>query len=356
MRVSSRAVAGLREHPAALLVPVMTAAEFAAFKADIASHGIEQPLEITEDGVVLDGRHRLQAAREFDLKTVPVRVLNPTHPATYMVRVALQRRQLSASQRAALALDLDQLQQPGNAEVATLPPGRRTREIAADLAGVCPRTVQDAATVRNHDRALFERIRSGEIPAHKARQQLERKQRYAQIGEAPPLPAGVFDLIYADPPWQLGNPDSPVAPEQHDPTQPLDEIKALPIPAAENAILFLWAPSSLLPEGFEVIDAWGFQYRSMLVWDKGSIGPGQWLRNQHEPLLLATRGNQPPPDPQDRVPSLVRASRRGHSAKPLSVYELLERMYPQARRLELYARGRPRPGWTAWGNQVDPAA
>jgi N6-adenosine-specific RNA methylase IME4 len=352
MRESLRAVTGLREHPAAPLVPTMTLPEYEAFKADLAANGIQQPLEISEEGVVLDGRHRLQAARELGLERVPVRIVETTHPAEYMLRSALQRRHLSQSQKACLAVELISLGQVGEL-VAMLPPGSRSRDLVARIAGACPRTSQDVLTVHAHDPDLFQRIRAGEIPAHKARQQLERAQRYAQIGEAPPLPPGLFDLIYADPPWQLGNPDSPFAPEQHYPTQPLDEIKALPLPAAENAVLFLWVPTSLLREGLEVIEAWSFEYRTELVWDKGSIGPGQWLRNQHEPLLIASRGSQSPPEPTRRAASVVRARRRGHSTKPLAAYELIERMYPHARRLELYARGRPRPGWTTWGNQLE---
>jgi N6-adenosine-specific RNA methylase IME4 len=169
----------------------------------------------------------------------------------------------------------------------------------------------------------------------------------------PPLPQGPFDLLYADPPWQLGHPDSPHAPENHYPTLPLEEIKALKVPAAEDALLFLWAVTALLPEALEVIAAWGFSYKSCLVWVKDWIGPGTWLRNRHELLLVGRRGDHRPPDPEDRVDSVLEAPRGRHSEKPAEVYELLERMYPRASKLELFARGAPRAGWAAWGNEVD---
>ncbi len=76
-------------------------------------------------------------------------------------------------------------------------------------------------------------------------------------------------------------------------------IKSLAVPAADDAVLLLWAVGSLLPEALEVIGAWGFTYKSNLVWDKQSIGPGVWFRNQHEQLLLAVRGNVSPAEPED---------------------------------------------------------
>src|SRR5579872_4470758 len=101
-----RAVSSLRMHPAAAQVPAMSEAEFAALCADIAKHGIEQPLEITRNGLVLDGRHRLRAARELGIARVSATVVDPDDPVAYVLRSAVQRRHLSASQKAALALNL----------------------------------------------------------------------------------------------------------------------------------------------------------------------------------------------------------------------------------------------------------
>ena len=135
---------------------------------------------------------------------------------------------------------------------------------------------------------------------------------------------------------------------------PLEEIKALEVPSADDAVLFLWAVSSKLPEALEVMAAWGFEYKSFLVWVKNWIGPGTWARHRHEPLLIGRRGNYPPPEPEDRP---NRSSRRAgaHSEKPACVYELIERAYPLASKLELFARGVPRTGWTFWGNEVEAA-
>jgi len=347
----------------------MSKAEFAAFSADVAKRGILQPLEITSAGVVLDGRHRLRAACEHGITSLPVRVVAPADPVEHMLRAALQRRHLSASQKAALALELDICQQQRSQadrrrranlkqhiEVATLPPrGARTRELAANVAGCSARTMQDVITVHDADPDLYERIKTGELPAHTARRQVERTRRYAQVGESRALPHGRFELIYADPPWQLGNPDSAYAPEQYYPTLPLDEIASLPVPAADDALLYLWAVNSHLPEALTVMVAWGFEYRSCEVWVKPSIGMGVWTRNRHELLLIGRKGNASPAPRKRLLDSVIEAPRTRHSEKPTAVYERLERLYPHLAKLELFARA-ARPGWRAWGNQIEQAA
>jgi N6-adenosine-specific RNA methylase IME4 len=338
--------------------------EYEAFRADIAADGILSPLEITEEGLVLDGRQRLRAARELELKAVPVRVIAVDDPLDFMLRAALLRRQLTPSQRAALALELERYRehrararerQRANlrqgSEVATLPTRGRSREAAAAWAGVSARTVQDVVTVREHDRELFERVKRGELSGPLAARRVRRRLRDRGLSPPGPMPKGLHEVIYADPPWQLGNPDGPYAPESHYVTMPLEEIKALLVPTAENAVLFLWAVSALLREALDVIEAWGFEYKSCLVWVKPSIGPGLWLRNRHELLLVARKGSFGPPEPEDRIDSVLEAPRGRHSEKPEALYELIERMYPRASKLELFARRR-RPGWAAWGNEV----
>ena len=364
--VAERMVRTLRVHPQSELVPAMSEAEFAAFTADVAKRGILQPLEITGAGVVLDGRHRLRVARELGIKNLPVRIVAPADPVEHMLRAALQRRHLSASQKAALALELDICQQERtqadrrrranlkqHTEVATLPPRGRVRELAAQVAGCSARTMQDVITVHDQDLDLYQQIKAGEIHAHTARRQVERARRYAQIGKPRALPRGRFDLIYADPPWQLGNPDSDYAPEQYYPTLPLDQIAQLALPVANDALLYLWAVNSHLPDALAVMAAWGFEYKSCEVWVKPSIGMGVWTRNRHEQLLIGRKGNASPAPRKRLLDSVIEAARGRHSQKPAVVYERLEQLYPRRSKLELFARGRPRPGWTAWGNQLE---
>jgi N6-adenosine-specific RNA methylase IME4 len=178
-----------------------------------------------------------------------------------------------------------------------------------------------------------------------------REWRYQQL-EPPPLPKEKFDVIYADPPWEYEFSVSESREiENHYPTMTLDELKRLEIPAADNAVLFLWAPPPKLPEALEVMKAWGFRYVTCAVWDKEKIGMGYWFRQQHELLLVGVKGNYSPPPPDKRFPSVIRSPRTEHSRKPEVVYELIEAMFPNARLLELFARRNDRPRWVAWGNE-----
>jgi N6-adenosine-specific RNA methylase IME4 len=344
----------------------MAEASYRSLRADIERRGLQVPLEINAAGVVLDGHVRLRAARELDLERLPVRVVAPTDEVEYLLLAALQRRQLSPSQRAALAVELDHYREAraagkqrqlanlkGQPEVAVLPPRGKTRELAAAWAGVSPRTVQDASTVRAADPLLFEQVKQGRVAADVAARRVRQGQRDADLPPVAPLPEGPFELIYADPPWRLGSPHSSRAVENHYPTMPLAEIAGMQVPAADAAALFLWAVNSLLPEALEVLAAWGFVYIAQFVWVKDKFGLGSWNRSQHELLLVGCRGNFPAPRPERRRSSVIEANRGRHSRKPEQVYELLEQMYPRASKLELFARG-TRTGWTSWGNEANP--
>lgn len=165
---------------------------------------------------------------------------------------------------------------------------------------------------------------------------------------------GPFNVIYADPPWRYEYIETESrAIENQYPTMTLDEICALPVDniAADDCVLLMWATSPKLSEAMQVLEAWGFNYRTCMVWVKDKIGMGYYARQQHELLLIAARGELPTPLPENRPPSVFYGERTEHSRKPQTVYELIERMYPEYERVELFARNR-RDGWQAWGNQA----
>jgi N6-adenosine-specific RNA methylase IME4 len=341
---------------------------YAAFLADVKERGLLVPLEVTSEGAVLDGHHRLRAAKELQLPELPVRVVAVKDEFEYMLLSALRRRNLSASQRAAMAVRLGfykeekvraRQRSQGNLrrgpDRATLPTrGGRPRAWAADLAGVGERTVEDAACVYEEDPELFAQMEAGQVTAHRAATLIRRRRRDEKLF-SPPLPSGLFQIIYADPPWRSQSPDSDWAPEAHYPTMKLEEIMAYPVPAADDALLYLWAVNWQLPGAFQVMEAWGFEYKTNLVWVKPSIGLGQWVRNRHELLLLGRKGSFPLPAEADRPNSVIEAKCGRHSEKPVAAYELIERAYPLASKLELFARGVPRNGWSTWGNEVKAA-
>jgi N6-adenosine-specific RNA methylase IME4 len=189
------------------------------------------------------------------------------------------------------------------------------------------------------------------------RRRAERMAKIAAISAAnSPLPQDRrYPIILADPPWrfEVYSRDTGLerSADAHYPTLTLNEIKALTIPAADDAVLFLWATVPMLLQAQEVLKAWGFRYVSNIAWIKDSIGTGFWVRNQHELLHIGKRGTIPAPRRRDVPPSVIIAPRREHSRKPDEVYQLIERMYPELPKLELFARG-CREGWSAWGNEA----
>lgn len=169
-------------------------------------------------------------------------------------------------------------------------------------------------------------------------------------GNSTPLPEGTFNVIYADPPWTYykrlrGSPD------KHYPTLSTEEICDLEVPSAEDAVLFLWATNPLLEDALEVMDAWGFTYKTNFVWIKDRMGTGTYVRGQHELLLIGVKGNIHPPLEHNRQSSVILAPRKGHSEKPATFYDVIETMYPKGKYLELFAR-QTRKDWASWGNEV----
>jgi N6-adenosine-specific RNA methylase IME4 len=161
-----------------------------------------------------------------------------------------------------------------------------------------------------------------------------------------------YAVLYADPPWRYDFSETETRRiENHYPTMENDEIAQLAVPAADDAILFMWATNPKLREAFAVLDGWGFEYVTNMVWIKDRIGMGYYARSRHELLLIAKRGSLPKPEPASRPDSVIEAPREEHSAKPPLVYDLIDAMYPGFAKIELFARSQ-RNGWDAWGNEV----
>jgi len=178
-----------------------------------------------------------------------------------------------------------------------------------------------------------------------------RAEELAQLGPAE-VQRGPFGLVLADPPWayDFAQSDSREIENQY-PTATVDEIISHKPDAADDCVLLMWATVAKLSEALEVMDGWGFEYKTHAVWDKEKIGMGYWFRGQHELLLVGTKGQASPPDAEHRVSSVFREARGKHSAKPQCVYEWIEAAFPDRLKLEMYCRS-PRAGWAVFGNEA----
>jgi len=383
-------MSALEFHPLADIFPLVEGAEFDELVADIREHGLHEPIVVFEDKI-LDGRNRYRACEAAGLEPT-FTVYTGDDPVAYVISLNLRRRHLSESQRAMVAAKLATLKLGDNQHSEGLPIGRsselltvgersvaRAREVqeygapelihAVEQGAVSVSAAADVAMLPQQNqreivaRGQREILRTAqEIRARKA--EMRRAERIERLAATcnQPLPSDRrYAVIYADPPWdfEVYNEESGIerAAANHYSTMSLDEICALPIPslASPAAALFMWTTVPHLRESFQVLDAWGFEYKTNIVWVKDKIGLGYFVRNQHELLLIATRGDMTTPLSANRPSSVITAPRREHSRKPDEAYALIERMYPELPRIELFAR-QTRPGWAAWGNEVGTAA
>lgn len=398
----------LSYHPLANLFPLMEGQDFADLVADIAAHGLREPV-IVHEGQILDGRNRYRACEKAG---VPVRLVpyDGEDALRFVVSLNLRRRHMTEHQRAMVAARIANMPLGGasyrSANLPTVPIGEVAPPPtpvsvarAAEMMNVSERSVTSARAVLKHGiPELADRVAAGDVSVSAAadvaqlpkaeqaevlskgdkslllgaakkvraeREMARREERIEKIaeiakGNAPLAVAVKFPVIYADPPWRYENPPMGATNrsiENHYPTMSLDEICALPVAeiATDDAILYMWATAPKLAECMQVLTAWGFEYRTNFVWVKDKIGMGYHARSQHEILLVAKRGNIPPPAVADRVASVVMAERSEHSAKPVVFYELIESFYPTLPKIELFCRS-PREGWAVWGNQSERAA
>lgn len=166
-----------------------------------------------------------------------------------------------------------------------------------------------------------------------------------------------YDIIVADPPWKFAS-NSKAKPGRnamrHYDCMSDAEICALPVKewSAERALLLMWTTAPMLERSLAVPRAWGFRYKSQLIWVKDRIGTGFWARNRHEIVLICTRGAFPCPRPAPFPDSVIVGQQRQHSRKPDALQDRIDEAWPEARRLEMFAR-QPRLGWSAFGNETD---
>ena len=347
------------------LLPPLSVDEYEALKSDIRERGVMVPVEYDEQGNILDGHHRQQIADELGITDFPSFVrhgMTEEEKRAHVIALNVQRRHLTKEQRDALAVKLrgEGWSYPRIAEA--LNTGKATVERALESAPPFPNGKPDT----DADSTAAARVTGKDGKSYPARKRkttfrgdsATRAERHRKEPPAPkpasPLPPSKFSLIYADPPWKYRDCEPSRSPDKHYPLMDTAEIQALPVAglAARDCVLFLWATSAMIPEAFSVIRSWGFAYKTVAVWVKhGRVGMGYYFRQDHELLLLATKGAPGTPAYPDRPSSVIDSRKGKHSEKPAAAYEVIERMYPEAKRIELFARA-SRDGWKAWGNEV----
>lgn len=398
------------------LLPDLAEEEYEALKADIAERGVLIPVEYDEEGNVLDGHHRVDACEELgitDWPSVARGGMDDAAKRRHVRAVNLARRHLSREQQRVVIADAlrddhgrsnrkhardlgvdhktvqsvrEELEARGEVthvsertdSLGRQQPARRSKpdpepEPERDgewVDGPPPEPEAGPVSVFATDErsrrkatdaaANLAESHAGQTldanTARKAASQRKKRERHDEIASRePPELTGTYDVLYVDPPWQYEHAEPTRQVENHYPTMGAAELAALEVPANEDAVLLMWATSPKLGEAFDLLNAWGFEYRTSMVWVKDRIGMGYYARQRHEFLLIAKRGSPATPEPSARPDSVIEAPRAEHSAKPPMVYDLIESMWPHASKVELFARS-AREGWASWGKEAgDPA-
>jgi N6-adenosine-specific RNA methylase IME4 len=326
--------------------------------------GLLHPIVITPSGELIAGCRRLQACKILGWNQVPVTRVPLKEIATGEFHENFVRKDFTVSEMVAIkhALEKTLAERVGRPRKSGRLPEIRgdTRDIVGRYVGVSGKTLEKAEAIvraatssRRRFAGVLERVNAGSTSVEAAYTMVRRFE--FQKMKTPPLPDGRYDVILADPPWDMGPASLRGSPNAHYPTMTPAQISTISPPSHQDAVLFLWCVPSGNDAAFEVMDAWGFDYKTQLVWVKDRFGTGYYFRIQHELLLLGTRGTMGAPLEHDRPSSVLMARRGRHSEKPEEVHSIIEKMYPRRRYLELFARKR-HPGWESWGNQLEEKA
>jgi N6-adenosine-specific RNA methylase IME4 len=345
----------------------MPPAQWRDFVAQVARDGrILEPLVVVGDEVV-DGRHRLHAARELGFETIPTKPLQLAPGETietFVYRAALARRHLNDDQRAILAAKYatslpdgrggDRRSPEAGIKGADVRPiDHPGREAAAAQFAVSRSQVKQARQLLNVDAALAARVFNGEVKLSKALNQKQHEQQLALVELTPP-PKGVYRTIVIDPPWQYENAGFRSAAARKYPTMSLAELKALPVPKLADpsgAHVYLWVTNPMLREGFALLEAWGLKYKTMLTWHKekgGKPGLGHYFRGETEHVLFAVRGTLPLL--KNNVSNFIWTEAGAHSVKPVAFFDRVKLVSPGPQ-IEMFARCK-RAGWHRWGAEA----
>lgn len=393
-------------HPAAEIFPMLDGEAYAGLLSDIRARGLLEAIWRIrgDDGEwhVLDGRNRLRACLEADVAPT-WREYVGDEPMAFVWSLNAARRHLNASQEAmarARALPLFQAEAKARMVVAgraggsgegveNLPPPTKARDAAAAGSTVSGRTIQHAATVLAHGTPdLVRAVERGKLAVSAAAElarlpvatqtgvlaradtrrdgdirgglvrALVRQETKAEVGrqiaaEPAPMPTGPYRVIVADPPWAYTKRAGDASHRGDLPYPPMttDEICALDVSsiAHDDAVLWLWTTNAFMRDAYRVLDAWGFEERTILTWAKDRMGLGDWLRGQTEHCIMAARGK--PTITLVNQTTLLNGPLREHSRKPDEFYSLVDALCPGSK-VEMFCRT-PRAGWAMWGAETE---
>lgn len=346
------------------------------------------------EDLVLDGRNRYRACKALGIDPW-VEWYDGDDPLAFVISLNLHRRHLDDNQRrmaAAKAVSMAQGRPEKTSRIANITRDRAAELLNTDIAGVdrarkvvkdgTPELIAavesgrvsvyaaaDVATLPKEEQTVIvargekeileaaKSIRTEKAVAKKAERIAEVKRQAEEIAvSTPAAPSGLFHVISIDPPWPYddGNSGDTYDPNGRRASNPypemsLEQITALPIPAADDCVLWLWTTHKFMRHSFVLLDGWGFQEKAILTWAKDRMGLGRWLRSQSEFCIMAVRGS--PVISLTNQTTVLHGPMREHSRKPDEFYAMVDTLC-HGRKLDFFSR-EGRPGWEQFGNDME---
>lgn len=383
------------------LIPPLTAEEFKQLETNCIDEGIRDAI-VTWNGFIIDGHNRYNIATDWQLsfKTIEKGFESEEAVKEWMIINQFGRRNLSNYDRAKLGLELEDIfskkakankvlaaekmntfcqksdktlylfeEQPIEKKPIIINTIDTKKEVAK-IANVSHDTIAKVKVIEQKAAPeVKEKLSTGEISINQAYQDIKKEEKKEQrvneikqqieaieSGELPEL-KGVFDIISFDPPWPYEGESKEITTYDPNgrrvanpyPEMSIEQIKQIEVPSSDNSVVFLWTTHKFLNDAFDILKTWGFQYKATLVWDKEKMGMGAWLRMQCEFCLIGIKGR--PYWDNTKYRDIIRESRREHSRKPDSFFEMVENI-TLGRKLEYFSREK-RNGWEVFGNDIN---
>jgi N6-adenosine-specific RNA methylase IME4 len=344
-----------------------------ALAASVRELGLLHPIVIRPDGLLIAGARRLTAARTLGWRDIPVTVVDLDEIVRGEHAENAIRKDFTISEAVAIKRALEPLEHvAARARQGTRTdkhPGKfptsskgRAGDKAAAATGFGRRTLEKAEAIvdaakaepEKYGKLLEQMDRTGRANGVYRRLKIA-KQAEAIRAEPPPLPGNCpYRCIVADLPWPYEKRDEDPSHRAALPylTGSIADFCKLPVPsiAAPDAILWLWTTNHHMREAFEVLDAWGFEQKTILTWVKNHFGCGDWLRGQTEHCLMAVRGE--PIVTLGNQSTVLHAPVRAHSQKPVEFYDLVESLCPAPRYADLFSRYQHNEKWDCHGDEA----
>jgi N6-adenosine-specific RNA methylase IME4 len=346
--------------------------------ASMADLGLLHPIVIRPDNVLIAGERRLLAAKLLGWETIPVTVVHLDAVARGELAENEVRKDFTLSEAVAIKRALQPLEKVAAKERQAARGGKgriasgklptaitgRAADKAAKATGMTRRTLEKAEAIvdaaeaepQKFGKLLEQMDDTGRVNGVYRRLKIA-KQAEQIRKEPPPLPGnGPYRVIVIDPPWPYEKRDEDPSHEGVRPyhSMSVEEICAVKVAsiAHEDCILWMWVTNHHMREALELLDAWGFELKTILTWAKDRMGTGDWLRGQTEHCIMAVRGK--PIVTLTNQTTLLHAPVRGHSVKPVEFYALVESLCPAPRYADIFSRYRHNDRWDCHGDEATP--